>query len=297
MRFSLILATVGRVNEVERLLKSLHQQTFHDFEIILVDQNPGDELTSLVNTYSDRLIIHHTRAERGLSRARNIGMHHVTGEIVAFPDDDCWYDPDLLNQVAEEFKRHPEWDGITGRAVTGTGEPSSGKWDKHAGYIDRHNIWRRAISFTVFLRRSAVGDKRFDETLGVGAGTPWGAGEETDFLLQVAGERRCLYYDPGLTVNHPEWSMAPYNGAACSKAASYGRGIGRVLRKHGYPATTVAYHLIRPLGGLILAALLGRISKARYHWAIFKGRLTGWMVRPPRAAGVYPKLNSQRIAE
>ena len=38
---------------------------------------------------------------RGLSRARNAGLRMIAGDIVSFPDDDCWYPPDLLQRVAD----------------------------------------------------------------------------------------------------------------------------------------------------------------------------------------------------
>ena len=52
MKFSLIVATKNRVNEVDRLLHSLVAQSHRDFEVILVDQNIDDRLSDVVNCYS-----------------------------------------------------------------------------------------------------------------------------------------------------------------------------------------------------------------------------------------------------
>ena len=52
------------------------------------------------------------------------------------------------------------------------------------------NLWNRAISFTIFLRRDvveAVGP--FDEELGLGSGRPWASGEETDYLIRAVRTR------------------------------------------------------------------------------------------------------------
>jgi glycosyltransferase involved in cell wall biosynthesis len=89
MKVSLILATVNRVNELEIFLKSLSNQTYQKFELILVDQNMDARLNEIVNKYRSTCKIKHIQAERGLSKARNVGFHHITGDIVAFPDDDC----------------------------------------------------------------------------------------------------------------------------------------------------------------------------------------------------------------
>ncbi len=281
LQFSLVLGTVGRTDELGRMLDSLCRQTHRNFEVILVDQNPGPELDDLRNVYESRIALRHVRARRGLSRARNAGLRFAGGDIIGFPDDDCWYEPDLLQRVAAELERNPKWSAVTGRAIMPTGEPSSGRWDRSAGPVSRVNVWRRAISFSMFFRRHAIQRCRFDESLGVGAGTPWGAGEETDFLLQVLAQGGQIHYDPTLTVFHPEWGKGPYTPAIRTKARSYGRGIGRVLRKHNYPLAQVGYHLLRPLGGSVLSLAAWRPDKARYHWAIFAGRTSGWLSSDP----------------
>src|ERR1039457_7675625 len=102
---SLIVATVNRVNELERLLDSLDSQTYKDFEIIVVDQNPDDRLVSIFQRHQS-LSIHHLRSARGLSRARNVGLPDAKGEIIGFPDDDCWYPQQLLAHIKQAFNVH-----------------------------------------------------------------------------------------------------------------------------------------------------------------------------------------------
>lgn len=291
--FSLVLGTVGRTDELGRMFDSLCRQTYRNFEVILVDQNPGGELDEVRSLFDGQVSIRHVRALRGLSRARNVGLRYATGDVIAFPDDDCWYPPDLLERVAAQLDRYPSWSGVTGRAIIPNGEPSNGRWDPQPGFLNRGNVWRRAISFSMFFRRAAMQHCRFDESLGVGAGTPWGAGEETDFLLQLLRNGAKIHYDPNLAVYHPEWGKGPYTEAVRTKARSYGRGIGRVLRKHEYPLAQVGYHLLRPLGGSVLSLAAWRHEKARYHWAIFAGRTAGWLSSDPPA----PKCGSVPSSE
>ena len=90
---SLITATYGRTEEVRTLLGSLARQSYKDFEFILVDQNPHFILREMVAEYASRLTIQYIRSEaKGLSLNRNIGLDYSRGEIVAFPDDDCFYE-------------------------------------------------------------------------------------------------------------------------------------------------------------------------------------------------------------
>ena len=270
MRFSLILATVGRTEQLGPLFKSLREQTFQNFQLIVVDQNTDDRVTEILRPLDGLFPIVHLRAEkRGHASANNVGLPYADGDVIHFPDDDCWYPPDLFGRVDTFLTRHPEWGGITGREATG-------KWDVEPGKIDKLNVWKRHISFTMFFRRETVEGLRFDESLGVGAGTKWGSGEESDFLLR-AMNRAAIYYDPGLAVFHPEWAVAPFTSQKVAKAHSYGMGMGHVLRIHSYPLSFALYHSLRPLAGTILSLLRGRFGKARFHWAFFAGRTRGWL--------------------
>jgi glycosyltransferase involved in cell wall biosynthesis len=269
--FSLILATVDRTREVGRFLDSLAAQAYRSVEVLVVDQNPDDRLGPVLRRLRGAVVLRHLRAPRGLSRARNVGLRHAEGEVLAFPDDDCWYPPDLLERVAGILHAHPDWDGVTGRAVDPQGRPTSSRWDRRGGRLTRMNVWGRAISFTLFFRRRVVlrvGE--FDESLGAGAPGPWGSGEETDYLLRALREGLAIYYLPDLAVYHATPVRDPQT------ARAYGMGMGRVMRIHGYPLWFVAYQWARPLLGVAGAALSGDVGRARYHLAVAQGRMRGW---------------------
>lgn len=280
MRFSLVLATVGRTEEVKWFLEHLARQTYHDFELLVVDQNHNDHLVPILGPYKDNLSILHLRSALGLSRARNVGLKHVSGDIVAFPDDDCWYLPSLLECVARFFQKHPNIDGLTGRCVDRNGISLAGSWDANPGLVNPFNVWRRGSSISMFIRFTTIkqiGD--FDEALGVGAGTSWGAGEETDYLLRALKWGFCFYYDPKLVIYHPK-PVKCYDAKAVARARIYGAGIGRVLRKHKYPFWFVFYQWLRSAGGAFLSLPLGRLGKARYHLAALQGKFLGWIAKP-----------------
>src|SRR5271156_3083099 len=91
---SLVMCTYGRTDCIIRLVCSLETQTSSDFELIIVDQNPPGALDAIIARASQKLQVRYVRSEPGLSRARNVGIKHHRGAIVAFPDDDCWYPND-----------------------------------------------------------------------------------------------------------------------------------------------------------------------------------------------------------
>jgi glycosyltransferase involved in cell wall biosynthesis len=289
MKFSLVMATVGRTQEVERLLASLATQSLRNFELIVVDQNQDDRLEPLLEPYREAFPILHLASKPGLSRARNVGLEHATGDIVAFPDDDCWYPPDLLQRVAELLNEHRNLGGVTGRPMLVTkqeqGEqtPEHGRkvgaprFDKEAGLLDKTNTLLRAISYTIFLRRSVVEKVGgFDESLGVGAGTLWGSAEDTDYALRAVATGAKVYFEPELYVYHlvPPDLGSP---ALADRAYRYGVGMGRIWQKHDFPLWLVAYYLLRPAGGGLLGLLRVRMSEVRYYFNCLRGRLRGWL--------------------
>lgn len=276
IRFSLLLSTVVRVGEVERLLDSLVGQTYTCFELIVVDQNEDDRLGAILARFAQTLTIHHVRSPRGLSRARNAGLPHCQGDIIALPDDDCWYPPDLLENVVRAFTRMQHVDFFAGRAEDGQGRDSQARWSRHPRPISARNAWHCAISFAIFFRRGVmerVGE--FDERLGVGSGTPWGAGEETDYVLRALNVGARGFYEPSCVVYHPQ-PVITFDERSFSRARSYSRGMGFVLRKHGGGAHAMRL-LGRPLAGAALAFATLRFAKAKFHWLVFKGRCLGYL--------------------
>ena len=277
MRIHLIMATVGRTAEAQRFLDALDEQTYREFELVVVDQSPDDRIARILEPYERSFPIRRVEsARRGASHGRNQGLAHADGDIVAFPDDDCWYPPDVLARVASFFSAHDEWDVLAGRSVDEAGRPSVARWDTQPGRITKYNVWRRAVEFTMFLRRPVlerVGG--FDESLGPGCPTPYQCGEGTDLLLRALEARFSLYYDPELLVRHPD-PVSGFRPPTLARGYEYGKGMGRVLRDHEYPWWYASYSFLRPLGGSLVSSLAGRPGKARYHWNIFLGRVSGW---------------------
>ncbi len=277
MKFSLVLATVERTEPVEVLLRSLAAQTMRDFELIVVDQNGDERLSPLLAGYRERFTIVHLRSsQRGLSRARNAGLSRASGEILAFPDDDCWYgSPTLLADVAARFDARPALRVLTGRSVDGAGRPSQIRWESEAGWVTRFNIWHACISYTIFLRRDvALRIGEFDESLGVGAGTVWGAGEEIDYVLRALKAGFAVWYDPELRVNHPE-TAADQDERAVRRSYLYSAGGFRLLRRYRYPMWLIGYRLARALCGSGIALVRGDLWKARVRWAGLRGSVRG----------------------
>ena len=256
--FDLVVATVDRVAELGSLFESLEQQTHRAFHVLLVDQNEDDRIEKVLRDH-DFLDVEHLRSKGGLSVARNAALGRIEAQLVAFPDDDCLLPYDLLERVARRFAADPTLDGLTGRAGDTHGRSS---WSPTGAVLTRDNLWNRAISFTIFLRREIVERVgAFDESLGL----PSSSGEEIDYLVSAIDAGARIEYDPTIVVMHPE---KPVDLTAVG--ARDGASIGYILRKHRYPRHVVARMLLRPAGGIVLDP-----RRARFHLATLRGRLAG----------------------
>ena len=271
MDFSLIVGTLGRTGPRRTFLESLREQPGCAFEVILIDQSPDGLPEGLADGFGFPVRVF--RRPPGLSACRNFGMKHARGLLVAFPDDDCEYQPGLLDSVRAEFLREPALGGLSVLVTDREGRFSAGGYMASSPCrMTPRNIWRTAVSPSLFFRRDALADAVFDERLGAGCGTVFGSGEETDFCLTLIERGVRLEYMPQYTVWHPVYE-GPWDG---DRAYRYGCGFGAVLRKHGASFATATrfagYQFARALQRL----LCGRFARAGYHFRQGLARLQGY---------------------
>ena len=272
MRFSLVIATRGRVAEVAEVLASIAAQQRQDVEVIVVDQNEDERLAETITRYVQRFPLNWLRSSvQNANHARNLGLRAARGAILGFPDDDCVLPPGVLDKVDGAFGRDIRLQ-VTGPAASPEGGLGSGRWRQQAGPITDENVWTSVIEFNLFLRRAlALALGGFDERLG--PGTPLGSAEGNDLVLRAVRAGNKAWYDPSLRIIHPDKRLTR---EATRRAELYGRGLGFVLRRHGVRAGVWLPFMVRPLGGLVLSLLRLRFLAALYYWRTFLGRLAGF---------------------
>jgi GT2 family glycosyltransferase len=272
LRFDLVVATVDRTDDLVALLDSLDAQTHTAFRIVIVDQNEDDRVERLLDA-RPRLETLLLRSPRGLSRARNAALSSLTAELVAFPDDDCVYPPDLLARVARRFAEDPGLDGLSGRAAAADGAVS-GRWPGAPQPITRDSVLSTANSHTIFLRRRVVERVGpFDDALGLGSGTPWSSGEEIDYLVRALAAGARLEYDPSLVITHPVKTLSPDDLAVLGRRD--GASVGYLLAANRYPPRAIARLLVRPLVAAFAYLVLLDRTRARFQLATLRGRIGG----------------------
>lgn len=282
-RFSLVVATLGRAGEMEPLLNSLVLQAGVDFEVIIVDQNKDDRLEPLIKAYGDRLDIKHLRTPLpGVCRARNLGAGQATGDWLMFPDDDCWYPQDFFSTLGRIMEGVAA-DFYCGRATDLEGRNIMGTFADAPARVTRANIWVTLIEWLVVIRRSSFAAAGgFDEGIGPGSGTIWGAYEIQDLILKCLARGAEGHYSPELIGHHPEDRNDQTTPENIAKMYRYSAGLGYVMRGHGFSMLAFLPRLLRPLAGMLVYRLSGRGGMARRSGQILRGRIDGWRSAPKR---------------
>ena len=108
MKYSIIVPVFNRPDEVDELLSSLLNQTFTDFEVIIVEDGSQKPCDEVCNKYADRLDLHYfMKPNSGPGQSRNYGAERAKGEYLLILDSDVVLPKGYLNAIEEELKREP----------------------------------------------------------------------------------------------------------------------------------------------------------------------------------------------
>lgn len=269
------MATVGRVAEVSQCIDSLTHQTRRNFELIVVDQNPDDRLVPILEAAkrSGISLLHLRQKALNQCEARNTGVAHARFEIVAFPDDDCWYEVDVVERVLDRMVKHDRPDGMLIRWVEADPVGREG----HTLSVEKMRRFREVDTsmIVMFFRLnlfSALGN--FDVRFGLHS---WfGGSEEIDLMLRFLSGDRHVVYAPDIIVHHPLKS-SPVSAAReqFRRFRSRSRGMGGVYAKHNLGLYVVARGFLVPW--LRAAYFLFSPPLAAMHAGIALGRLEGYL--------------------
>ncbi|MGL4656428.1 MAG: glycosyltransferase family 2 protein [Sarcina sp.] len=228
-KVSLILATYGRKDEIGAFLESIVSGNYllELIEVIIVDQNDQINLEPIIEKYKVKVkIIYIKSTIKGLSKNRNIGLDHASGDIIAFPDDDCEYLKDTLQIVTEKLMNH-EVEMVLGKIIERDGQDSLRTWGKRESYVSKSNFYKKSSSITIFYKKESF-DYKFDENLGVGE--KFGACEDADFIYHKCKTSKKVLYTPEIKIYHPHYAAGKNMNE--EKIQSYGLGFGAMVKKN-----------------------------------------------------------------
>ena len=80
-KFSIIIPVYNVEEYLEQCLESVKKQTYHDYEVIIVNDGTKDKSMKIAKKYPYKII---NQKNQGLSVARNTGVKHATGDYILF---------------------------------------------------------------------------------------------------------------------------------------------------------------------------------------------------------------------
>lgn len=103
---SVIVTTYNQGPYIESTLRSVFEQTYRRYELIVVDDGSTDDTSDRLTSFPNRLE-YIRQPNQGVAGARNTGVARARGELLAFLDGDDLWEPEKLEAQVEAARRHP----------------------------------------------------------------------------------------------------------------------------------------------------------------------------------------------
>ena len=261
---------------IQPLLESLQKLDYerNEVELIVVDGNSTDKTREIVQEYPVELII---EKRKGLNLARNVGIKHGNGEIVAFTDADCVVPPNWITKIVENFK-DPKVSCVGGSAKALDSDFVSQYADNSIVrlmpfFTKREELERVKPFFRhpagcnmAYRRKVAEEVGYFDENIRYGF-------DEVEFADRICKAGYKMVLDPKVLVWHKHRSTL---GEFLKQNFQYGKGSGLVLKKNRLKDAVSQWSFVGLLGFLswlfIVSALLYlnyTSSSSILFWSLF----------------------------
>lgn len=194
-KVSVIIPTHNRPELVGRAISSVLGQSYHDFELIIVDVGLKKRADHVIMGFSDERITYiKTESEKNGSEARNIGIRNAKGTYIAFLDDDDQWIPEKLAIQMNRFEYTNDGVGFCFSAVKNIYSDSESITEVPGGISD---YFERAIAnfngfltVTLIIKRGVFGNiGLFDERLP--------SHQEIDLIIRISKRYK------GLGINRP----------------------------------------------------------------------------------------------
>ena len=103
--FTVTIATYNRAHLLPRAVKSVLNQTYHNFEVVIVDDGSTDKTEEVCRSFGDQRIVYHKHDHnKGVLAARNTALDLAKGGYVAILDDDDNMLPEALGTAMSKFE-------------------------------------------------------------------------------------------------------------------------------------------------------------------------------------------------
>ena len=191
------IATPRQAELLEETLDSVEQQSFRDYEVVIVDDGSPIDVRPSVGERSHTQIVRQSNV--GSAAARNTGIRHSHGEFVVFLDADDHLLPPALHTGVDHLRAASDAGFAIGPREEMTFEGEAVAWTVPPPPRES-DVYRSLLAFDWYIipPSSAMFRRSVVEDVG-GFQDPWGA-DDLDFYLRVARRHRaCCYQTPPVT--------------------------------------------------------------------------------------------------
>lgn len=113
-KYSVVIPVYNRPDELDELLRSLTQQSYKNFDVVIVEDGSSLTCENVVASYNDKLAIRYfVKPNSGPGPSRNFGFERAHGEYFVVFDSDCILPPDYFQSVDKALHEHP-WEAWGG---------------------------------------------------------------------------------------------------------------------------------------------------------------------------------------
>jgi glycosyltransferase involved in cell wall biosynthesis len=189
--FSVVVPTYNRIKKLQRALRSVVEQTFTDYEVIIVDDRSPDATADFLSTIaSDRHRVLRNASNEGAAASRNRGCREAHGQFIVFLDDDDAFRPTALALLRAKYMENPMLDFAWGARLIHENDGTrrltrtrTDDWSQFIGPIAGAEflpiVLQIAASAAFSIRRSLFVELGgFDESLKVS--------EDRDLFIRIA---------------------------------------------------------------------------------------------------------------
>lgn len=162
---SVIMPVRDRPASMMEAIASVLRQSWRRFELLVIDDGSAQDVATLVRSrFCDDRIRLFRQGPIGVSAARNHGLSHAAGEIIAYLDSDNLWHPGYLTGMLRAFRARPALDSAYGILLTASHGDRRVLWDSY----DRPRLEAgNFVDINVFMHRRRLFERcgGFDETL------------------------------------------------------------------------------------------------------------------------------------
>lgn len=206
IRFSVIVPLYNKEPYFEKALKSILNQTFSDFELIVVNDGSKDNSPTVAQRVLDGVknakIINQVNA--GVSTARNNGVAASKGDYICFLDADDWWEPTFLEEMDKLIEDYPE-SGIYGTGYNIINEhkrrtriaPIGVDEGFEKGYINYCQVYAKTLAMPLWTGAVCTPRHIFDEFGGFRANLK--LGEDFDLWIRIALKYKVAFLNKPLS--------------------------------------------------------------------------------------------------